>query len=250
MVEIHKSIEIKAPLKEVYAYLSNPNNQPEWMASMQEIHNLTGSGVGTHFEWTYKMGGIRFRGESTRVEDDGEKHYVAKTKGGVESTWTFNLERRTDDVTVLHLDIEYSIPVPILGRLAEKLLSERNEHDTELSLLNIKERIESHAQAWAGAERRRHERKKADLLSYVEGLSHGQETNAEAKITNLSPKGMYVETDTPLDEGTNTVITAIQFGQTFWVMGKVLRSTHKGMAVGFTEKIPGEIENIFTAKRD
>ena len=249
MVRIHTSVEINAPLTQVYAYLSNPQHELEWMVGMQDLHNLSGSGIGMHFERTYRIGGITFRGESTCVEDDGEKHLVLKSKGSMESTRTINLERRTDTITVLRLDIEYSLTVPILGRLAEIVLAKRYRHNTELSLLNIKQRIESHALAWKGTERRRYDRKKADLLSYVEGLSHGQETNAEAKITNLSPKGMFIETDTPLDEGTDTVITAIQFGETFWVMGKVLRSTRKGVAVGFEQDPPREITGILNSGR-
>jgi len=249
MVKIHKSIEIKAPLKEVYAYLSNPNNQPEWMTGMQEVHNLTGSGAGTHFEWTYKMGGLLFKGESTRLEDDGEKHYVSQTKGGLESTWTFNLERRRDDFTVLHLDIEYTIPIPVLGTLAEKIFSRRNEHDTELSLLHIKEKLESRMQSWTGAERRSQDRQIVDLPCDLDGLAHGEGAHTKAKVSNLSPQGMYVQTENPLDEGSEAKITVIQFGETFWVKGKVLRSMEKGMAIGFEQTVPKEIERILDSMR-
>jgi uncharacterized membrane protein len=142
MTRIHKSIEIKAPIKEVYAYIDDPEKDPEWMVGMIEVRNLTGSGVGRHFDWTYKMAGLRLKGESTFKEDVPEKRLVGETKGGVESTWTFDLEPRKD-VTVLNLDIDYKIPVPVLGNLAEKVLLKRNERETEMSLMNIKERLES-----------------------------------------------------------------------------------------------------------
>jgi len=244
MVKIHKNIEIKAPLKEVYAYLSNPRNEPEWMVGMQEIHNLSGSGAGTHFEWTYTMGGFTFKGESTRVEDDREKHFVAKTKGGIESTWTFDLEPRTEDVTVVNLDIEYAIPIPVLGALAEKIFSRRNEHDTDLSLLRIKEKLEARMRSWTGAERRNQDRKTVDLPCDLEGVAHGQAVHAKAKVSNLSRLGMYVRTDYPFDEGSEAQITVIQFGETFWVKGKVLRSMEKGMAIGFGQNVPRDIERI------
>jgi uncharacterized membrane protein len=142
MARIHKSIEIKAPVKEVYAYIDDPEKDPEWMVGMIEVNNVTGSGVGRHFDWTYKMAGIRLRGESTFKEDVPEKRLVAETKGGVESTWTFKLEQHKD-TTVLDLDIDYRIPVPVLGKLAEKILMKRNERETELNLMNIKERLEA-----------------------------------------------------------------------------------------------------------
>ncbi len=143
MPRVHKSIEIKAPLKEVYDYIDNPETNPEWLMSMVEVHNITGSGVGRHFDWTYKMAGIPLKGESTCTEDIPEKHIVVKTKGGVESTWTFDLEPRKN-YTVLNLDIDYRIPVPVLGKLAEKILLKRNEREAEMDLMNIKEKLEAH----------------------------------------------------------------------------------------------------------
>ncbi len=142
MARIHKSVEIKAPVKEVYAYIDDPEKNPEWMASMIEVSNVTGSGVGKHFDWTYKMAGIRLRGESTFTEDVPEKRIVAETKGGAESTWVYTFEQRKD-ITVLDLDIDYKIPVPVLGKLAEKVLLKRNERETDLNLMNIKEKLEA-----------------------------------------------------------------------------------------------------------
>jgi len=46
-------------------------------------------------------------------------------------------------VTVLNLDIDYKIPVPVLGKLAEKVLMKRNERETEMGLANIKEKLEN-----------------------------------------------------------------------------------------------------------
>ena len=142
MARIHKSVEIKAPVKEVYDYLMDPEKELEWLTSIMEVKDITGSGVGKHFKWTYKMAGIRLNGESTFTEDVPEKKIKVESKGGVESTWNWKLDQRKD-ITVLDLDIDYKIPVPVLGKLAEKVLLKRNEHEADLALTNIKERIES-----------------------------------------------------------------------------------------------------------
>jgi uncharacterized membrane protein len=143
MPRVHRSIEIKAPLKEVYNYIDNPETNPEWMSSMVEVHNVKGSGVGRQFKWTYKMAGIPLKGESLCTEDVPEKHIVVKTTGGAESTWTFDLESR-ENYTKLDLDIDYKIPVPVLGKLIEKVLLQRNEREAEMNLMNIKEKLETH----------------------------------------------------------------------------------------------------------
>lgn len=142
MARVHKSIEIKAPVKEVFSYIQDPTTTPEWLVGMIEVHNVTGSGVGRHFHWTYKMAGVPLKGENTVKEEIPDKRIVVESKGGAESTWTFNLEGRKD-VTVLDLDIEYKIPVPVVGKLAEKMLLKRNERETEMDLLNIKEKLET-----------------------------------------------------------------------------------------------------------
>jgi hypothetical protein len=88
------------------------------------------------------MAGFRLNGESTFTEDVPEKKIKVESKGGVESTWNWKLDQRKD-ITVLDLDLDYRIPVPVLGKLAENVLLKRNEHEADLALTNIKERLES-----------------------------------------------------------------------------------------------------------
>ena len=40
------------------------------------------------------------------------------------------------------IDIDYKVPIPVLGRLAEKVLAKRNERETDMNLMNLKERLE------------------------------------------------------------------------------------------------------------
>ena len=42
----------------------------------------------------------------------------------------------------MKLEIEYTIPVPVLGKLAEKIVLKRNEREADLALINIKEKME------------------------------------------------------------------------------------------------------------
>lgn len=147
MTIIHKSIEIKAPVNKVFAYIDNPKNVPDWMPNMIEVKNITGSGVGTHYEWTWKIGGMRFNGESTRIEDVPETRIVDKNKGkhGVESKWIYTLNNK-GDATILNLFLEYLVPVRVLGKSVEKVIMERNKRETDLGLMNIKKRLEKEVQ--------------------------------------------------------------------------------------------------------
>ena len=88
-----------------------------------------------------------------------------------------------------------------------------------------------------------------DLPCDVRGVSNGRETRETGHVANLSHEGMFIEAETPLDEGTEieAQISVIQFGNTFWVEGKVLRKTANGMAVRFKESLPPEIDTILSS---
>lgn len=141
MPKIHRSIDIKAPVKKVFSYLEDPRNEPDWMVSLMDVTDVKGKGVGTHFNWTYKIAGMRLNGKTERIEDISEERIVDKTKGGAESTWTYTFSPH-GDTTTLDMDIDYSIPVPVIGKMAEIVFMKRNERETEQSILNIKENIE------------------------------------------------------------------------------------------------------------
>jgi uncharacterized protein YndB with AHSA1/START domain len=143
MARIQRSIEIKAPVDKVFAYIDNPKNEPDWLPNMIEVKNVTGSGVGTHYEWSWKIGEMRFHGESTRIEDVPEKRIVVKSKGkhGTESKWIYNL-RNKGDATVFDLEIEYMLPTRVLGKPVENVIMELNKRETDLGLMNIKKRLE------------------------------------------------------------------------------------------------------------
>ena len=87
------------------------------------------------------MAGVLLEGETTVTEDIPNKRRVTQTKGGATSTWIFNFET-VDGGTKVELSIEYTIPVPVIGKLAEKIVLKRNEREAELAMQNIKEKME------------------------------------------------------------------------------------------------------------
>lgn len=141
MITQKKSITIVAPPEAVSAYIDDPRNMPEWLPSLVEVREITGAGKGQQFAWTYEMGGLRFDGRSTVVDYAEGARSVHESKGGIASTWTTTLERQTDG-TELTIEVEYTVPVPVLGRLAEKLVVRRDARELEEALENIKTSVE------------------------------------------------------------------------------------------------------------
>ena len=141
MAKVERSITINAPVEKVFNYLADPMAQLEWLPSMMDVKDVSGSGVGQHFRWTYKMAGVMLKGETTVTEHIPNERRVTQSKGGVTSTWIVNLETH-DGGTMMKLDIEYTIPIPVLGKIAEKIVLKRNEREADLAMSNIKENME------------------------------------------------------------------------------------------------------------
>jgi len=141
MTRIGKSVTINGAVDKVFAYVADPMNAPEWLPSMMEVTDVTGSGVEQHYRWKFKMAGVPLKGESTVSEHIPNERRVTESKGGVISTWTYTFEPH-DGGTKFGIDIEYTIPVPVLGKLAEKLVLKRNERAADMGMENIKDKME------------------------------------------------------------------------------------------------------------
>jgi uncharacterized membrane protein len=141
MVRHEKSIVINAPLEKVFAHVNDPNELPDWMIGMVETHDVVGSGEGLQYEWTFKMAGIRLRGQNVVVEYAHNQRASHQSIGMIESVWTNSVEA-TDGGTELTIEVAYKIPLAVLGKLAEKLTVRRNEREMELSLVTLKETLE------------------------------------------------------------------------------------------------------------
>ncbi len=143
MAKVNKSILIKAPVEEVFSFMDAVERQPEWLPSMIEVWDITDwPGLGTRWNWVFKMVGLRFEGESLVSEYVRNERIVVETSGGIDSAWRW-LFRPEDNGTRIDLTVEYNVPGFILGRIADRLVVEKlNERETESALVNIKALVE------------------------------------------------------------------------------------------------------------
>jgi len=143
MAKLTRKATIHAPVDEVYHFLEDKTHFPEFWPSMLEVSDIRDLPTGgKHFHWAYKMAGIRFEGDSDDVEVVPNKKLVAKNERGIESTITWLMDEHGND-TDLTFEVEYRIPVPVLGRLAEKVVVKMNENEADAVMSNIKTQIEA-----------------------------------------------------------------------------------------------------------
>ena len=141
MAELEKSVTINTPVGRVFSYITNPMNQLEYTPGMTEVRDIVGEGVGQRFRWTYKMMGIPLKGESEVTEYVANQRYVEKSKGGIDSTWTWTFKPEAER-TLLNLVVEYTIPIPVLGKIGERLVMRQNEREADVALAYVKDKLE------------------------------------------------------------------------------------------------------------
>ena len=143
MPKIERSVTINAPVKKIFDYIADPKLQVEWWPGMIEVKDIkqTEQGVGSTYKFAYKVAGMRFEGEDTVEEYIPNKKMVTRSKGGIESSWTWNFEPYNDK-TKVEVIVEYKVPIPVLGKIAEALVLKQNQREADHALANIKDKME------------------------------------------------------------------------------------------------------------
>jgi ligand-binding SRPBCC domain-containing protein len=143
MPKIEKSILIDAKVEKVFAFMSEPGNLLEIWPSLLDVKNVQPLPNGGYcYDWTYKLAGLRFQGQSEWTEFVKDQRVVDTNKGGIPSTfvWTYHPE---DGGTRLNMSVDYSLPGAVLRKLAEPIVHKMNEHESEIILANLKARMEA-----------------------------------------------------------------------------------------------------------
>ncbi|MFA9471247.1 MAG: SRPBCC family protein [Deltaproteobacteria bacterium] len=139
---MRKSIVISAPPDRVFDYVTEPSTMAEWLTKMVEVRDIVGTGEGQQYEWTYKYAGLLLRGQSVVVQHVPNRLAVTQSIGMIGSTWTFRVEPHEEGST-LTIEVEYSIPIPVLGRVAEHVAVRLDARDLETSLTNVQDMLVS-----------------------------------------------------------------------------------------------------------
>ena len=134
MVAVDKEVVVNASVERVFSYISEPGNLPEIWPSLMEIKAVQSLPIGGYrFRWAYEM---RFRGTGEYTEMVPNQWFVIETKGGIKSkiTWTCRLK---EDKTRVTFTIEYTVPIPLLGKIAEAIIVKMNDQEGDVMMANL-----------------------------------------------------------------------------------------------------------------
>ncbi len=141
MITIGEAVTLSAPVDKIFSYISTPNNLPKFWPSLVEVTDVQSLPKGGYkARYVYKMAGMHFKGTGEYTEIVPNKSLVIVTKGGISSvlTWTFRSQANRTRVAVI---VNYTIPIPLLGKLVEAVVEGMNQHELTTMLANLKTRF-------------------------------------------------------------------------------------------------------------
>jgi uncharacterized membrane protein len=150
MTTISKSMEIKAPLSEVFTYFARPEHMadqfPENMGlNIIPLEVKNGFGVGTIFRISGDFDGKKLEWDCETIDYVPHRRIVAKMIDGPFKRWEIvvEFEEVNSSATKISMRVDYDMPLGPLGGLMDKVkLKKTAERGMENGLYRVKALLE------------------------------------------------------------------------------------------------------------
>ena len=133
------SIEINAPVEEVFKHVSDPDNLPHDVDVIESVSNVQGEGQGATFDWIVSGGGGRYPGKAVVTDSVANQKMVFMTTCGKEITILFMPAQGGG--TRLIITLQYDAEVPATGKKVRGIVKERVQGMLDGWLANVKEEL-------------------------------------------------------------------------------------------------------------
>ncbi len=145
MIKLEKSMEIDAPVEQVFAYIIDPAKATEYATGVERITRVERLPNGGYRYTTLgKIAGQRMEMISEDLEVVPNERIVSKMTSSLLDTLAYGrLERLDDDKTRVSLDAESTLHVGPLSKLGEAFLARYFDHSVEMEMAAIKAHIEA-----------------------------------------------------------------------------------------------------------
>jgi uncharacterized membrane protein len=145
MTTFQNSILINRPLEEVFGFLSNAENDPQWRSGAVEVRRTSEGPVGVDSTWSSvgHLLGQRIEYEMECTEYEANWKYSVKSQSGsfpFESRATFELVAGATGI-----NLEAVADLGGLFSLAEPLLTHLVKRQFQADLANLKDIMEAHS---------------------------------------------------------------------------------------------------------
>lgn len=148
MTRVYKSIQIHAPIEQVFDYVTTPGNWPEWHPSSLGVRGATDHSLEPDEQVTeeYLVAGRRGSVVWTVRERTAPRRWVieGQVAGGGGGTITYTLTPQ-DGGTLFERDFVYTMPNLLLALLNSLVLRRRVEAESTEALRRLKDVLERKA---------------------------------------------------------------------------------------------------------
>jgi len=145
MAKFENSIVINRPVEEVFAFLSNQENNPKWQSGSLENKKTSDGpiGVGTTYHSVSQALGRRIEGELQVTEYEPNRKYSGKSKSGSIPFELWMTFERVNGST--RIDFKAEVEIGGFFKLAEPLVASMGKRQIEADFANLKDLMEAHA---------------------------------------------------------------------------------------------------------
>jgi len=144
-MKIEISIVINRPVEEVFAVMSNHENNPKWNPATLEAKKTSAGpiGVGTIVRSVTRIAGQRLEGESEFIEYEPNRKYATRVNSG---PFPMKLQETFESVEGgTRVDARIEVEPEGFFKLAEPLLAKIAKRQLEAALASLKDLMEAHA---------------------------------------------------------------------------------------------------------
>src|SRR6267143_3005179 len=144
MVEVSRSLPVKAEPARVIDYVADVQNHPAFIPPLKSVANVAGDPkrLGTKWDWTFSMAGVQVSGKAETVDYVAGKRFSFRTSG-VDSTFSYQVEPDAGG-SKLTVKVSYDVPQSVLAKIADRAVVVRmNERDADQAARNLKTILDS-----------------------------------------------------------------------------------------------------------
>jgi uncharacterized membrane protein len=144
MLKVETNIVIHRPVEDVFAVLSNAENNPKWSSAFLEVNKTSEGPVGVGTTW---RGVGKFLGKQIEVELE-ETGYEPNQKSAQKSRLPFPVNQQMSFESVdggTRVNLKFEADPGGFFKLAEPLLASMVKRNIEGELANLKDLMDAHA---------------------------------------------------------------------------------------------------------
>jgi uncharacterized protein YndB with AHSA1/START domain len=136
VIDVTTSVEIARPVREVFVFVADQTNAPQWQTGLHEVRRLTDGpiGVGSEHEFVRRFAGRRFASRNRFVAFEPGRYVLFEIPSGwITGTASYRTEASQSAGTRLTSQMQFRVrgPLSLLEPILSRLLAKDSGRDEQ-----------------------------------------------------------------------------------------------------------------------